>query len=233
MPESDVFSYGLELKNHIGGLLSHSISNSYSQFFTGIIHSFTWADGYYYTSREFYKIFVGSCPAGCSLSNCRKGSNLCLITNQCGNGVRDSGETCDDNNKIDGDGCSSSCAVETGYGCKRSDLTSSNPDVCALLCGDGALDQSETCDDSNASSGDGCSSNCNVEDGYTCSRSGNTAASPDICVAAGGSATSSCGNGVIDPGEECDDELQEDYELCHLCSRYFYKVTDIKLDEEN
>src|SRR5262249_33527684 len=35
----------------------------------------------------------------------------------CGNGAVESGERCDDGNTTDGDGCSSSCAIEMGYTC--------------------------------------------------------------------------------------------------------------------
>jgi cysteine-rich repeat protein len=44
----------------------------------------------------------------------------------CGNSVLDAGEQCDDGNATGGDGCSSSCQVESGYGCSApvpSDLT--------------------------------------------------------------------------------------------------------------
>jgi cysteine-rich repeat protein len=44
-------------------------------------------------------------------------------------------------------------------------------------CGDGTLDETETCDDGNTTGGDGCDSQCLIE----------------------------CGNGRLDPGERCDD----------------------------
>jgi cysteine-rich repeat protein len=39
----------------------------------------------------------------------------------------------------------------------------------APICGDGALDIGEMCDDGNSSNGDGCSASCQVEDGFACS----------------------------------------------------------------
>lgn len=67
------------------------------------------------------------------------------------------------------------------------------------VCGDGnkALGGAETCDDGNTSSGDGCSSTCTIECGFTCTE--NTAGL-STCTAL-------CGNGVIDRhmDEECDD----------------------------
>lgn len=35
----------------------------------------------------------------------------------CGDGIREGAEICDDGNKIDGDGCSSECKVESGWTC--------------------------------------------------------------------------------------------------------------------
>jgi cysteine-rich repeat protein len=36
----------------------------------------------------------------------------------CGNGFCcEVGETCDDGNNVDGDGCSSNCIIETGWAC--------------------------------------------------------------------------------------------------------------------
>ena len=36
---------------------------------------------------------------------------------QCGNGIIETGEQCDDNNFINGDGCNSNCFIENGMGC--------------------------------------------------------------------------------------------------------------------
>ena len=52
----------------------------------------------------------------------------------CGNGITESGETCDDNNLTNGDGCSAVCLKE-----KRVDLTSASPDyeIIGATAGDG------------------------------------------------------------------------------------------------
>ncbi len=63
------------------------------------------------------------------------------------------------------------------------------------VCGDGLIQGSETCDQGsgNVVNGDGCSSTCVVEPGYSC-----TAPANDLSVC-----TLLCGNGVLDFGETC------------------------------
>ena len=62
----------------------------------------------------------------------------------CGDSHIDTGESCDDGNTTNGDGCSSTCQIE--------------------VCGDGIINnKTETCDDGNATSNDGCSSICQIE----------------------------------------------------------------------
>jgi cysteine-rich repeat protein len=54
-----------------------------------------------------------------------KGSSKCEPANACGNGVVESyivntamyDEYCDDGNATNGDGCNSTCKIETGYNC--------------------------------------------------------------------------------------------------------------------
>ncbi|MFA5800314.1 MAG: DUF4215 domain-containing protein [Candidatus Peribacteraceae bacterium] len=45
----------------------------------------------------------------------------------CGNRIIESGETCDDNNTTSGDGCSDTCAVESGWAC------SGEPSICTPI----------------------------------------------------------------------------------------------------
>ena len=57
----------------------------------------------------------------------------------------------------------------------------------ASLCGNGALDDGETCDDGNQADGDGCDSNCTA---------------------------TGCGNGIQTDGEQCDDGNTTDGDCC-------------------
>ena len=64
-------------------------------------------------------------------------------------------------------------------------------------CGDGILDTTngETCDDGDVLSGDGCNALCAVEFGWSC------IGSPSVCT----QDLTSCGDGIVDMGEDCDD----------------------------
>ena len=118
------------------------------------------------------------------------------VAGACGDGsVNVDGEECDDGNTTDGDGCSSSCAVEK--------------------CGDGAVNDAgaEECDDGNTADGDGCSSTCAVErcgDGAV--NDGGAEQCDDGNTADGDGCSSTCalefcGDGVYQSGlgELCDD----------------------------
>ena len=107
----------------------------------------------------------------------------------CGNGVIEPGETCDDGNTSDGDGCSSTCQIEQGWACP----TPGQLCMKLQICGNGKIDPGEQCDDGNTMSGDGCSSTCQIEPGWSCP----IAAAP--CIAA------QCGDGILAGGEQCDD----------------------------
>jgi len=87
----------------------------------------------------------------------------------CGNGTQEEGENCDlgDKNGLfygDGKGCSKTCTKEPS--CQDA---SGKTQACTSACGDGNVDPGEDCDDGDQVSGDGCSSDCKVEAGFTCS----------------------------------------------------------------
>lgn len=82
----------------------------------------------------------------------------------CGNGKVEGTEGCDPatkNNDL-GDGCTASCMAEPTC------PAAGGP--CTTKCGDSLILGDETCDDGNAVSGDGCSSDCKKEDGFTCTQ---------------------------------------------------------------
>ncbi|HVW29868.1 MAG TPA: DUF4215 domain-containing protein [Polyangiaceae bacterium] len=130
--------------------------------------------------------------------DCSMPGKPCVNIWVCGNGKVDPGESCDDGGTVSGDGCTSNCTVEPGYTCpKAADGTGGKcmqapPNVC----GDAIISGSEECDDGGTVSGDGCSSACKVEAGWTCPKAGSPCQK-----------TAYCGNGIVDIsiGEQCDD----------------------------
>ena len=108
----------------------------------------------------------------------------------CGNGVVELGEACDDANNNAGDGCAANCLfIEPGFNCPDSG------GVCVptVVCGDRILGGAETCDDGNTTSGDGCSRLCGIESGWECA------------VVGAGCRARECGDGIQVGFEECDD----------------------------
>jgi cysteine-rich repeat protein len=69
--------------------------------------------------------------------------------------------------------------VEDGWLCSGGSATT--PDKCVEVCGEGRNYHSyaNACDDGNTVDGDGCSSTCLVETGWTCT--GGNMARPDVC----------------------------------------------------
>ena len=63
------------------------------------------------------------------------------------------------------------------------------------VCGDGTIGDTEDCDDGNTVNGDGCSSGCGYEDGWSCTP---RSISPTVCAPI-------CGDGIIVDSELCDD----------------------------
>lgn len=109
---------------------------------------------------------------------------------QCGDNVAEPGELCDGTD-LGGASCGSlgfDDGVLACVACAELDTT-----ACSL-CGDGALQLPEECDDANGSSGDGCTDSCVVESGWECT------GEPSLCVPPG-----VCGDGQLNAGEECDD----------------------------
>ncbi|CDW82935.1 UNKNOWN [Stylonychia lemnae] len=112
-------------------------------------------------------------------------------SSNCGDGIKDDYELCDDGNTKSSDGCSSTCSPETGFTCFGGSF--STADTCRPGCGNGVKSSSEGCDDGNNVSNDGCDAVCNIETGFTC-----TTGSPSVC-------TTTCGDGRRVGSEQCDD----------------------------
>lgn len=67
--------------------------------------------------------------------------------------------------------------------------------VTPAVCGNGALESGEACDDGNTDDGDGCSGDClTVEDGFVCPLE------DEACIV-----VTACGNGIVEGDEACDD----------------------------
>ncbi|MCC7074257.1 MAG: hypothetical protein IT383_23325, partial [Deltaproteobacteria bacterium] len=86
----------------------------------------------------------------------------------CGDGIVNDGEGCDDWNLEGNDGCSSDCALESGFTCAEEVVVAlpevlghRTVDCVSLACGDGSLDLGEGCDDGTANGQPGfCSTTC-------------------------------------------------------------------------
>lgn len=132
-----------------------------------------------------------TCPEG---TKCAAVQPIC-ITNDCGDGIVQATEICDDGNILDGDGCAKNClsteicgdgVINAAAGEVCDDNNTQGGDGCAAdcrsveVCGNGIRDVNEVCDDGNTTPGDGCNGTC--------------------------TSTEVCGNGIKDIGEICDDE---------------------------
>jgi len=158
-----------------------------------------------------------------------------VVESRCGDGLVDpmKMEECDDGNAQAGDGCSDTCTLELGWSCpfpalpceasacgdgilagkEVCDFGATPPAGCSVttcttepgyacnatdchltVCGDSVAEGSEGCDDGNHDWGDGCTPDCMRE--------------PDC---SGASCTTTCGDGLLLPGntaEACDDGNQ-------------------------
>jgi len=115
-------------------------------------------------------VLVGSAPGPRSIP-------VVLAMYECGNGIVEGDEECDDNNNISNDNCSALCTIER--------------------CGNAMLDAGEECDDGNAVDGDGCSS-CTIDAGF------DYATLLSVCGNNVTEAGEECDDGNLNDNDACD-----------------------------
>lgn len=79
--------------------------------------------------------------------------------------------TCDCVGNVEGalcDRCAAGFALSNGA-CQRMSAWTLTTHMVTAICGDGVMVGGELCDDKNQFDGDGCSSTCTIEDGFSCS----------------------------------------------------------------
>jgi cysteine-rich repeat protein len=165
----------------------------------------------------------------------------------CGNAQIDPGEQCDDGNRIDTDGCNETCQAQdlvlcgdrqlhhteecddgnilAGDGCS----TTCKREFSVQHCSNGIIDPDEECDDGDQMSGDGCSAECLLENGTCgdgvrqrllgeqCEPVLHDRSLPYSCGKDCRFSSLFCGNGVLDPGEQCDEGEGNNDELADRC----------------
>lgn len=158
-------------------------------------------------------------------------------TDECGDGLVNGAESCDDGNRTWGDGCGNDClqdkvgctngAVDDGEECDDGNWIDN--DKCsnrcvANRCGNGRVDADEECDDGNAVDADACSRECRivecrnsrVDPGEECDDGNNV--DRDACTNT--CRQRICGNSKLEPYEECDDGNGVDNDACtNMCTK--------------
>jgi cysteine-rich repeat protein len=170
---------------------------------------------------------VAGCDVTCAFS-CETLSNTCNDGDPC-NGVETCGQVTDQG--AIGQACQAGSATADGTSC-GSNMVCKSAACVAGICGDGYVSGSEECDDGNHVSGDGCENDCTFSCVSTDSTRNCTPADPcqgqgtcndttHVCAAgaqlpdgsscggnnycSGGTCTTPmCGNGIVEPGEQCD-----------------------------
>ena len=171
-----------------------------------------------------------ACPAGQPPNSLKT-----LWQEVCGDGLRAGAETCDDQNTSNGDGCTSTCTIESNYiwtggttsskdtcsACLAGQPPNALKTACLAVWGDGLRAGSEECDDQNTANSDGWSSTCTIEANYVWA--GGSTATKDtwtVCTAGfyqntGKSAWEThWGDGKRAGTEACDDQNTSNSDGC-------------------
>jgi len=118
--------------------------------------------------------------------------DLCVTSEDCGDGTLNDNEGCDDGNRVAQDGCDAMCFIEVDERCNTDAAgllaaTSCASGICVIgvgsddagrcaaprVCGNGLVEGlREACDDGNELDGDGCAANCLIESGAGCAVDG-------------------------------------------------------------
>jgi cysteine-rich repeat protein len=108
-------------------------------------------------------------------------SEGCEIVTVCTNQILEDGETCEDDNLIDGDGCSVTCQQEVGWECVFDEGTGVSE--CSTQCGDGRVIGDEECDSEDEFNRNLCFSSGHVKEcQYNTINSANELLSQMLCV---------------------------------------------------
>ncbi|MBU1123801.1 DUF4215 domain-containing protein, partial [Patescibacteria group bacterium] len=156
---------------------------------------------------------------------------------RCGDGVKDTGEGCDDGNNVNNDDCTNACTIATCgdniiQGIEECDDGSANSntvaDACRTnctdhRCGDSVPDTGEACDDGNNVQTDDCINSClfaicgdeHIWTGHEQCEQNDDCTGNNICTGCQCEATpANCGNGNREGDEECDDKNNVDTDDC-------------------
>ncbi len=168
-------------------------------------------------------------PSDGGIVDCDAEPGACLPPGVCGDGKAGLGESCDDGNKVSGDGCSASCQIEAPYwACAFGQKCVDVRDCAALadaglatadggcapppkpaVCGDKVIDPGEACDDGNVTGGDGCSFDCTtIEANFACPTPGQPCVSTVVCGDGKVTGTEQCDDGNLTNGDGCTSSCQ-------------------------
>jgi cysteine-rich repeat protein len=188
-----------------------------------------------YNGSGKVECYEGHCIAKCSYNEVRSGYSCIaqkilpagsVATANCGNDVKEEGEVCDGDTKT----CHSiDSSFTDGYAMCRADCRGYDTSTCSggggSLCGNKNIDAGEVCDSETipckqlAGAPEGgtakCASDCLSWDRSSCYDPGNGGGSGGNEGGNGGDGDhANCGNGYVDPGEQCDDGNRMDGDGC-------------------